>query len=823
MKMKTKIAVTIFPILIIAIILINLVFDLFFREFILQSEQNQVNSSVANISSYIDEKNDKYSGGVGDWGHWDDTYEFVAGDNPSYIELNMTESTFNSLDLSFIILMNQDGLVVYRQYYQSVEEEFSDFPAGFLENEGNVINFSKIAKDTSGIIKIGEAFYFVASSGITDSLQAVDARGTIIFGRQIDSKTTGDMERISGCTISSIDVLENIDQLKGRDEPHILDDRYDMNPDHATMNFELVVPNACDPESSITISMAMPRDLYLFGMNKVRSFTVHNTVGCIIVCAYIFGLLGMYITKPVTGLIDDVKSIEINKNVTNSLTERLSESGTDELSFLRKSINGLLDKIETGQKELIESREKLQATLQSVGDGVITVDTDGKIQFLNPVAQKLTGWKLDEVMNAPLSVVFNIINEYTREPVESPVTAVFKTEGVVELSNHTLLVSKDGAEVPIEDTAAPIKDSAGKIIGCVLVFRDFSERKEKQKRIEYLSFHDQLTGLYNRRFFVEELNRINVERNLPLSFVYADVNGLKMINDAFGHERGDELIGRVAEVLKTECRADDIIARIGGDEFVILLPKTTGASVEKLVRRISEIIDKISIMNVQISVSFGWDTKTDVNQSAMDVLKSAENFMYQKKILNSSSKRNGIIKSILNTLLIKSPREGSHSERVSKLCEQIGKAYQLEADEIKELCIAGELHDIGKIAVDEMILNKTSSLSTSEWAQNKHHPEIGYRLLGATAEFNNIAEYVLAHHERWDGEGYPKGLKGEEIVWKARVISVADAFDAMTCERPYRKAFSQEEAVEELKKNAGKQFDPDIVNVFIEKVLGLKM
>jgi len=233
------------------------------------------------------------------------------------------------------------------------------------------------------------------------------------------------------------------------------------------------------------------------------------------------------------------------------------------------------------------------------------------------------------------------------------------------------------------------------------------------------------------------------------------------------------------------------------------------------------MISNISIMDVHISISFGWETKVNIKQSAMDVLKSAENFMYQKKILNSTSKRNGIIKSILNTLLIKSPREEAHSIRVSKLCEQIGKAYQLNIDEIRELSTAGELHDIGKIAVDEAILNKSGSLSASEWAQIKHHPEIGYRLLGATTEFNNIAECVLAHHERWDGRGYPKGLKGEDINWKSRVIAVADAFDAMTCKRPYHKALSLMEAAEELKKNAGTQFDPDVVKVFVEKVLEL--
>ncbi|NCB74529.1 MAG: diguanylate cyclase [Clostridia bacterium] len=815
MKIKNKIAVTVIPVLILAIIIINIAFGVFFQNYILENEKDRIQSSEFNISSYINEKINKYVGTVNDWGHWDDTFKFINGQNNDYIALNLAESTFSNLELNFIILLNNDKTILFQRFYELDKGVFAEFPVDFSEDFVKVINYSKSDEDTSGILKIGENFYFIASTKITDSLLENKANGTMIFGRQIDSMIIEDMENISGCSISSINILDNIKSLSKTNQPFIIDDSYNKNAN--SINIEIAFPNLYDPNSSIVISMMMSRDLYISGMKEVRWFSVLNTIGSIFVCMAIFFLLGNYITKPFDTLVKDVKSVEIKKDQ----SVRIEENGTDEFSYIRRSINGLLSKIDASQKELVESKEKLLATLTSVGDGVITVDKNNKIQFLNPIAQKLTGWKLDEAMNVQLETVFYIINEFTREPVESPVQAVFETEGIVELTNHTLLVSKDGVEVPIEDTAAPIKDSNGSIIGCVLVFRDFSERKEKQRRIEYLSFHDQLTGLYNRRFFEEELRRIDIKKNFPLSFVYADVNGLKIINDAFGHAFGDEIIQNVAEVLKNECRSNDIIARIGGDEFVILLPQTTAASVEKLVKRIEETISNISVMDVHISISFGWETKVSIKQSAIDVLKSAENFMYQKKILNSTSKRNGIIKSILNTLLIKSPREKAHSIRVSRLCEQIGIAYQLNIDDIRELSTAGELHDIGKIAVDEAILNKVGRLSASEWAQIKHHPEIGYRLLGATTEFNNLAECVLAHHERWDGSGYPKGLKGEDINWKSRVIAVADVFDAITSERPYHKALNLVEAAEELKKNAGTQFDPNIVKVFVEKVLEL--
>lgn len=347
------------------------------------------------------------------------------------------------------------------------------------------------------------------------------------------------------------------------------------------------------------------------------------------------------------------------------------------------------------------------------------------------------------------------------------------------------------------------------------ILRDMTESKQKQEIIEYMSYHDHLTGLYNRRFFEEELKRLDTERNLPFTIALVDVNGLKLTNDAFGHLAGDKLLKRVSMILKNQCRSDDIVARIGGDEFVILLPKTSHEETDTIVNRIYKKISKEKSESIIISVSIGWDTKLVVNQLMKDVFIKAEEHMYRKKLTESKSMRNKTIQVILKTLNEKSEREKIHSENVSLISKQIGEAMKLDYETVKEIEIAGLMHDIGKISVNENILNKSGNLTAAEYDEVKRHTESSYQILKSVDRYSSLAEYALCHHERWDGKGYPRGLAGEEIPLVARIIAVADAYEAMIAIRPYKKALSKEEAMEELKKHSGSQFDPKIVNAFM--------
>jgi len=471
------------------------------------------------------------------------------------------------------------------------------------------------------------------------------------------------------------------------------------------------------------------------------------------------------------------------------------------------------------EEDLRVSKENLRITLQSIGDGVIVTDINENVQLLNDSAQDMTGWIQQDALGAPFMEVFNISHENPNIIINNPVKDVLKNDKVCELANHAILTSKDGTKRHVADSAAPIKDIYGNTQGVVMVFRDVTERKKAEKEIIYLNYHDHLTGLYNRRFYEEELKRLDTERNFPISLVMLDVNGLKLTNDAFGHNVGDVLLKKIANILREECRSDEIVARIGGDEFVFLLTKTGSKDAKKITQRIKTNISSEKLDNIILSVAMGYAVKNNTSEDINEVFKKAEDNMYKNKLSETKSLRSKTIDLIMNSLYEKNDREMLHSRRVSEICEAISSNMNFGKDEISQIRIAGLLHDIGKIGINDNVLNKEGKLSNDEWIEIKRHPEIGYRVLSSANEFSHIADYVLEHHERWDGNGYPNGIKGEQISIEARIIAIADAYDAMTSARCYRAALSDEVVMSELKKNAGTQFDAELVNVFIEKVL----
>jgi diguanylate cyclase (GGDEF)-like protein/putative nucleotidyltransferase with HDIG domain len=328
-----------------------------------------------------------------------------------------------------------------------------------------------------------------------------------------------------------------------------------------------------------------------------------------------------------------------------------------------------------------------------------------------------------------------------------------------------------------------------------------------------------LTGLYNRRFMDEEIKRLNTSRNLPISIIMGDLNQLKLINDAFGRETGDKLIRTVAGVIQRGCRSEDLAARWDGDLFIIFLPKTKTAETEIIVQRIQSLIDQEHVNNLHIKVSFGVATQASLDQGISETIRLAEDAMLARKNQENASSRGDILKAITSTFFSRNPEEKKHADIVSSLCHKTAQALGLNTADVNKIALGGLMHDIGKIAVPSETLDKPGTLNHEEWQAIRTHPEIGYKIMASIPDMIEVGKAILAHHERYDGDGYPSGVKLDDISLYARIITLADSYATMTTNQVYKPGLSRSAAIEEIRRNEGSQFDPDIAEIFINEVI----
>jgi diguanylate cyclase (GGDEF)-like protein/PAS domain S-box-containing protein len=458
------------------------------------------------------------------------------------------------------------------------------------------------------------------------------------------------------------------------------------------------------------------------------------------------------------------------------------------------------------------AEEKYRSIFENAVEGIFQSTLDGHFIVANPACARILGY------SSPEELITQNANDERRYFVDPERYREFRQQleekGVAQ-GFEAEVYRPDGSRIWIALNALAIRDLKGGMLFYEGTLEDITERKWADDQIRYLSFHDKLTGLYNRLYFEEELQRLDTERQLPISLILGDVNGLKLVNDAFGHQEGDKLLTRISFILKECCRKEDVIARLGGDEFAIFLPRTTYKVTSGIVDRIKAACSQASHDPVQLSIALGAVTKEKQKQDIQEVLKEAEAKMYRSKLLESKSVRASIISSLRQTLYEKSHETEEHTARIQQLALQMGQAVGLSDNELDDLSLLATLHDIGKIAIPEGIIIKPGNLSPEEWELIWKHPEIGYRIAGSSPELAPIAEAILAHHECWDGSGYPRGLKGEEIPLISRIISIADAYDVMTHGRPYKEAVGREESLRELQNKAGTQFDPILTAMFI--------
>ena len=467
------------------------------------------------------------------------------------------------------------------------------------------------------------------------------------------------------------------------------------------------------------------------------------------------------------------------------------------------------------ERDIKYQKNLFEALFANSSDAIALADKEQQIMAINQQFSRLFGYSLEEIKGkSPDEVLAGNIG---RNEAKSMTQNVLTGQNI---ALEAVRYAKGGKAIEVSIKGVPVVID-GEVVGGYGIYTDISERKRYEEKLRFLSLHDQLTGLYNRAYFENELQRLTGSREYPISIISADLNGLKLINDTLGHGRGDDLLKVAAQALKESLRSSDILARVGGDEFVIILPGTSKAGGKSIARRISAIADKHNrdYPEMPLSISLGIATTAHVEQPLEEVLKDADDTMYRNKGRfgrTAGNRRNRVVKTMLTALAERDYIATGHAERMQSLCRKLGEACGLSSQQLVALSLLTQVHDLGYVGIPKHILFKKEPLTTKEWEILRQHPERGYRIADFSLDLAGVASLILRHHEWWDGNGYPFGLKGKDIPVECRIFAIVDAFDAMTNERPYRQTKSPAAALAEIKKCGGTQFDPELVEKFLE-------
>lgn len=455
------------------------------------------------------------------------------------------------------------------------------------------------------------------------------------------------------------------------------------------------------------------------------------------------------------------------------------------------------------------SEKRFRGVVENSSNVYAVMDRSGRILYISPNCQKVFGYA-PETMQGVLFTKFLAEGYDTTEVIDSFERALSHKMS----TNYELrLLRTDGTTLWVRASTSLIFDDHGKMMEIGVVCRDIDTEKQYQEKLLYMARHDALTGAYNRSYFEEYIARLKGTKNLSLALIMVDLNGLKLVNDAFGHHRGDELLKETYDMIY-DITAGCFISRIGGDEFVIIFECGSRVEAERLCAEIDEACEQTKRRQIPLSMSWGLDFSDDAGSKLNKLYEKAEERMYRKKLLDSGSLHSRLIASLKETLKSHNYETADHMQRMEKMVVAIGERLNLSRSDIDNLVLLASLHDIGKVAIPDHIISKPGKLSDKEWSIMVTHCEIGRRLAVSTQELTCIAEEILSHHERWDGTGYPQGKAGEDIPPLARVISVVDSYDVMTNKRPYKEPMSHEDAMQELRRCSGTQFDPAIVQLF---------
>ncbi|AJQ29172.1 HD domain-containing phosphohydrolase [Pelosinus fermentans] len=462
------------------------------------------------------------------------------------------------------------------------------------------------------------------------------------------------------------------------------------------------------------------------------------------------------------------------------------------------------------EESLIESEEQFRQMFTKQEVIMYLVDPETyDILNANEAAQKFYGYSLETFKQMKITHL-NLLS--TTELREVLTKAFQEKSGQWEFKHR--LANGEIRDVEVRMTLIGLRTKQFFFI----IAHDISERKKTEERLRYVTFHDSLTGLYARSYFEEEIRRLDMRRSGVVGLMVCDLDGLKLVNDTLGHESGDQMLINAASIFKNSFRDGDVVSRVGGDEFVVIMENITREHMEEACQRLKNGIrmNNESNQDVPVSLSIGFAISSGPSMTMRELFKEADNNMYREKLHRGQKARSAIVQTVVNLLAERDFIIDGHGDRLQDMVSSLAKAMGLSERKIRDMRLLAQFHDIGKVGISEKILMKEEPLTPEEAMEMRRHCEIGQRIALSAPDLTSIADWILKHQEWWDGTGYPLGIAGEDIPIECRILAIADAYDAMTNDRPYRKGMPHDKAIEELKRCAGTQFDPMLIEKFCE-------
>lgn len=783
---------------------------------LLQQESNRV-------INLLQQELNNLSGTTSDWALWDDTYEYMYGENPGYISENFMVSSFGLLKVDYVMIFDSDNQMKNAFSYDSDLGTIGPMPVGykreFVSKYLDLFTKRKVPKVAINqmIVNQGQVA-LVSSYGITDSGMKASSGGTLVFVRIVNRNI---MEMFESVLDSKI----QIEAIKDYQPPFtrlIVNNRVSGSAEYDyRVETDIIYSRTSlmDISGTPAAILTIIKDRVLSRQVKeVLVFFSMQLIGMIILVAILnVWMLRRYVIVPIEHIGKFLGKVNLDELSSLRLSEDTAFTGStnSEIGTLVQKTDLMLDRIASDTRRIQLSEKRTKQALEASKSGVWEYHGIPKTVTVDEYAHGMLGRVFPE-REFPLSYLENHMHSEDYKLLIKKVQQL--SEGSNESINlecriqigtgrlHWFLITGDVIETNADGTVAIISG----------LITNIDRQKRLEEELRFLSYHDKLTGLFNRRYFEKMLREFDHPDYYPLAVMIGDINGLKLTNDTFGHQEGDLLLSSTARILRKACRKSDIICRWGGDEFAILLPNSDEIIAERIYEKIKLDCSHEQVGPIQLNMALGYAIRQDDEEEIAILVKTAEERMYRNKVTESESARSGILTTIQKTLNDKSIETFAHSKRMAEFGTAIARRMGLGPDKIDEIVLLANLHDIGKIAIPESILNKPGKLTDSEWEIIRNHPEIGYRIASTLNDFAHIALGIIAHHERYDGNGYPKGLKGDQIPLIARIISVTDAVDVMQHGRPYQAAVTSEEIQQEILRCSGAQFDPEVVAFAVE-------